>query len=79
MRVKTFSFLKRHKLNLLLALALLMVQAYCELTLPTIMSDIVDVGVSRGGIESVVPDRVGARALVDVELFMDGRESRQLE
>ncbi len=49
--MKTFSFLRHHKANLLLALVLLMIQAYSELTLPSIMSGIVDTGISRGGIE----------------------------
>lgn len=77
--MKTFSFLKKHKMSLLIALALLMVQAYCELTLPTIMSDIVDVGVSRGGIDSVVPNHVTNDMLADVELFMDDGERSAVE
>lgn len=77
--VKTFSFLKRHKLSLVIALALLMVQAYCELTLPTIMSQIVDTGISRGGIDSVVPERVGQDALADVELFLNEAEKTSVE
>lgn len=77
--VKTFSFLKRHKLSLVIALALLMVQAYCELTLPTIMSQIVDTGISRGGIDSVVPERIGQDALADVELFLSEAEKTSVE
>lgn len=77
--VKTFSFLKRHKLSLVIALALLMVQAYCELTLPTIMSRIVDTGISRGGIDSVVPERIGQDALADVELFLSEAEKTSVE
>ena len=55
--MKTFSFLRHHKANLLLALVLLMIQAYSELTLPSIMSGIVDTGISRGGIEAWCPMR----------------------
>lgn len=77
--MKTFRFLKHHKLNLLLALCLLMVQAYCELTLPSIMSGIVDTGISRGGIESVVPDHITQGDLGDVELFLDADEVRAVE
>lgn len=77
--VKTFSFLKRHKLSLVIAFALLMVQAYCELTLPTIMSQIVDTGISRGGIDSVVPERIGQDALADVELFLSEAEKTSVE
>ena len=68
--MKIFRFLRHHKLHVLIALALLMVQAYSELTLPSIMSRIVDVGMSRGGIEDVVPDRITEGDLADLELFM---------
>lgn len=77
--MKTFGFLKHHKLNLLAALCLLMVQAYCELTLPTVMSGIVDTGISRGGIESVVPASVTQGDLSDIELFLNTDEVDAVE
>lgn len=77
--MKIFSFLRNHKANLALALALLMVQAYCELTLPSIMSEIVDTGISRGGIEDVVPDRITADDLGDVELLLTSKEVDRVE
>lgn len=77
--MKTFGFLKHHKINLLIALCLLMVQAYCELTLPTVMSDIVDTGISRGGIESVVPESIAGDDLANIELFLDADEVEALE
>ena len=77
--VKIFRFLRHHKANLALALALLMVQAYCELTLPSVMSEIVDTGISRGGIEDVVPDRITADDLGDVELLLTPSEMNRVE
>lgn len=77
--MKTFSFLKHHKLNLLLALSLLMVQAYCELTLPTVMSGIVDTGISRGGIESPVPASITQSDLTYLELFLNADEVDAVE
>lgn len=77
--LRTFSFLRRHKLNLVIALLLLMVQAYSELTLPSIMSGIVDTGISRGGIESVVPDWIAEDDLRDVELFLTPEETSRVE
>lgn len=76
--MKTFSFLRHHKANLLLALVLLMIQAYSELTLPSIMSGIVDTGISRGGIESVVPDEITVDDLSDLELFLTPDEVSQV-
>ena len=50
--MKIFGFMKGHGINFLIALVLLFAQANCELTLPGLMSDIVDVGISQGGIAS---------------------------
>ena len=77
--MKIFRFLRHHKANLALALALLMVQAYCELTLPSVMSEIVDTGISRGGIEDVVPNRITADDLGDVELLLTPGEVNRVE
>lgn len=79
LRVKIFYFLRNHVANVLLALALLMTQAYCELTLPTVMSRIVDTGISRGGIESVVPERITADDLADVQLFLTPEEAARVD
>ena len=77
--VKIFTFLKGHGINLLIALVLLFAQANCELTLPGLMSDIVDVGISRGGIESVVPEKILADDLAQVELFLDAKTAQALD
>ena len=77
--MRTFAFLRRHKANVLIALVLLMLQAYSELTLPSIMSGIVDTGISRGGIQSVVPDKVTEGDLADVELFLSPDELELVE
>lgn len=69
--LKIFKFLKGHGINFLIALVLLFMQANCELTLPGLMSNIVDVGISQGGIESAVPDQITESDLADVELFLD--------
>lgn len=77
--MRTFAFLRHHKANVLIALVLLMLQAYSELTLPSIMSGIVDTGISRGGIQSVVPDKVTEGDLSDVELFLSPDELELVE
>ena len=77
--MKIFSFLKHHKLSFLIALVLLFAQANFELMLPQIMSDIVDVGISQGGIDSAVPDTIRADDLSDIELFLDTAETDRVE
>lgn len=78
-RVRIFSFLKNHKLSFLIALVLLFAQANFELTLPGVMSDIVDVGISQGGISSTVPDEITSEDLESVELFLNDAEVDQVE
>lgn len=77
--MKIFRFLKGHVVNLVIALSLLCIQANCELTLPGLMSDIVDVGISQGGIESPVPNEIRADDLAQVELFLTEDEAAQVE
>ena len=45
-----FRYLKAVKGSVLAILLLLVVQAYCDLSLPTYTSQIVDVGIQQGGI-----------------------------
>ena len=78
-RVRIFSFLKNHKFSFLIALVLLFAQANFELTLPGVMSDIVDVGISQGGISSTVPDEITSEDLESVELFLSDAEVDQVE
>ncbi len=59
--------------------ALLVVQAYCDLTLPTYMSDIVDVGIQQNGISDAVPERIRQNSMTDLELFMTDDEAQQME
>lgn len=77
--LKIFKFLKGHGINFLIALVLLFMQANCELTLPGLMSNIVDVGISQGGIESAVPDQITESDLADVELFFDKDVASQVD
>ena len=54
---KLFRDLWKHKAAVLLIILLLIGQAYCDLSLPSYTSDIVDVGIQQGGIE--MPFRSG--------------------
>ena len=71
--------MKGHGINFLIALVLLFAQANCELALPGLMSDIVDVGISQSGIASPVPDKITQDDLDRVELFLDRSEIERVE
>ena len=55
---KIFKQLGRHWAACLAVVALLIVQAYCDLSLPDYTSKIVDTGIQQGGIESPLPQTV---------------------
>jgi ATP-binding cassette subfamily B protein len=57
----------------------LVVQAYCELTLPKYTADIVDVGIMQGGIENAVPLEIRRESLDGLELFMNEKEINTVE
>ncbi len=60
-------------------LLLLIVQAYCELSLPAYTSDIVDVGIQNGGIEYATPERLRSQTMEDLELFMPDEDLAKVE
>ncbi|WP_455137549.1 ABC transporter ATP-binding protein [Thermophilibacter sp.] len=70
---------KDHVLAVIAVIALLVVQSNADLALPTLMSEIVDVGIQQGGIESPVPDTIRASSLDDLELFMTDEEAALVE
>ena len=72
---KIFKQLARHWAAYLAVAALLIVQAYCDLSLPDYTSKIVDVGIQQGGIESPVPDTVRDTTLQALELLMTEDEA----
>ena len=49
---------------------ILVVQAYCDLSLPAYTSDIVNVGIQQGGIEDEVPRQIAAEEMEKLLLFV---------
>ena len=68
--MKILKLFKNHILALVAAVVLIIVSCNADLTLPTYMSEIVDVGIQQGGIESAVPNTVRRVTLDNLELFM---------
>lgn len=52
----------QHKAAVLLALVLLVAQAFCDLALPNLTSNIVDVGIQQSGIEHVAADELSVQS-----------------
>lgn len=60
---KIMKYLGEFKASVIAVVFLLILQAYCDLSLPSYTSDIVDVGIEQGGIENAVPEIMRAETL----------------
>lgn len=71
-------YLKKHGGMVVLVLALLCVQAYCDLTLPKYTSDIVDVGIQQSGVERVAPQQMRGTTMETLTLFLSDEDEATL-
>ena len=71
-------YLKKHGGMVVLILALLCVQAYCDLTLPKYTSDIVDVGIQQSGVERVAPQQMRGTTMETLTLFLSDEDEATL-
>ena len=76
---KIFKQLARHWAACLAVVALLFVQAYCDLSLPDYTSRIVDTGIQQGGIESPLPETVRQSTLDTLSLLMSEEDADALQ
>lgn len=72
-----FGYLKKSGAVVALILVLLVIQAYCDLELPTYTAKIVDVGISKQGVDTRIPDKIRESELQKLLLFVR-EEDRQL-
>lgn len=72
-------YLKPYAGWILLCVVLLFAQAMCELNLPNLMSDIVNVGLQQGGIEDKAPRVLSKNGLKLLSPFVDESDRSALE
>ncbi|MDR2493082.1 MAG: ABC transporter ATP-binding protein/permease [Coriobacteriales bacterium] len=77
--LKLRHYLKPYIASLLLAVVLLFGQAICDLNLPNLMSDIVNVGIQQGGIEDGAPRSVSSQGLTLLKSFMSPEDKKLVE
>ena len=65
--------------GLIIVVALLVVQAWCDLSLPAYTSDIIDVGIQNKGVEHVLPEAVTEDEFTLAQLFMADEEKESWE
>lgn len=73
---KLMKYLLDHKLAVAIILLLLIVQAFCDLSLPSYTSDIVDVGIQQSGIEGAAATELSEEVFEAACLFMTGEEEQ---
>lgn len=71
-------YLKPFTWQIALIFLLLFGQAMSDLSLPGYMSDIVNIGIQRNGIETAVPDAVRASEYNKITLFMNSSEKAKI-
>lgn len=74
---KLFKNLKPYWSSVLLILVLLVVQAFCDLSLPQYTSDIIDTGIQNSGVEHILPEQITAEEFENVQLFMTESEKQK--
>ena len=55
---------------ILVIVAFLVMQAFCDLSLPQYTSDIIDVGIMSSGVEHILPEEMTQEDFVSAQLFM---------
>lgn len=77
--MKILGYLRRSKAAVAAILLLLIVQAYCDLSLPSYTSDIVDIGIQQGGIANAAAKTIRSETMDNLKLFLDEQEITQVE
>ncbi|MCI9485837.1 MAG: ABC transporter ATP-binding protein [Lachnospiraceae bacterium] len=77
--IKILKFLRESAGWALLVLALLGLQAWCDLSLPQYTSDIVDVGIQQGGIDHSAPEAIRRVQMEKLFLFLSDGERQTVE
>ena len=76
---KLFQFLKPYAPRVLLILCVLVVQAYCDLSLPTYTSNIVNVGIQQSGIDEEIPENISEEEMNRLLLFVSEGDRQDIQ
>ena len=71
---KLSNYMKPYFRYVLVIAGLLIIQAFCTLSLPAYTSDIVNVGIQQGGIDDEIPESISESELERLEIFMQNNE-----
>jgi ATP-binding cassette subfamily B multidrug efflux pump len=74
-----FSNLKKYWKSVLLLAVLLIVQGYCEMSMPQYTQNIIDTGIQNKGIEHILPTEITAEEYSQAEFFMSDSQKDEWE
>lgn len=74
--VRIIKHLCKYWYSVLIVIALLFVQAACDLSLPEYTSRIVNTGIQEGGIEDNTPEAITKESFEDILLFLNEKDSK---
>ncbi len=76
---KILKYLKKYRVGVIVVFVLLIVQAYCDLSLPDYTANIIDVGIMQNGVDTVCPRVISEDSMEGVKLFMTDEEKQRVE
>lgn len=71
---KLFKFLKPYTASICAIIVVLVLQAYCDLSLPAYTSNIVNVGIQQGGIDTPIPEEIAKEDMEKLLLFVSSED-----
>ena len=77
--IKLMKYLKRSAGYIVLIIALLFLQAYCDLSLPTYTSNIVNVGIQQSGIDEEIPENISEEEMNRLLLFVSEDDRQDIQ
>ncbi len=72
--MKIFKYLFEHKVAVFIVFVLLCCQAFCDLAIPNVTSNIVDVGIQQSGVEHAAVDEMTAKTYEEIEESLQGSQ-----
>ncbi len=76
--LRLLKYLKPYLLFILIAIALLFVQANADLALPDYMSKIVNIGIQQGGVENAIPVAIRQTEMNKLTIFMSAADKTRV-
>ena len=77
--LKLMKYLKGSVKSIFLIILLLVLQAFCDLSLPSYTSNIVNIGIQQGGVDSHVPEVIREEQMEKITIFIEEKEQKLVE